>query len=117
MGSAVVAGRARLDHSRRDDQRRVRTRQGVWVQGILSRLANSRFMECDRHRRQPSHHSTTDFTAPDGRHILLTLTTRRPNLHSSLCIRPEENHRTGKPACVPFRCIYALAPFGRLAQW
>ena len=77
---------ARLDVSRRDDECRVRTRNGVWVHGIFARLANSLFVEWRSHQRQPRHHSTTDFSAlmaaEHGRRVLLTLTARRPNLHS-----------------------------------
>lgn len=77
---------ARLDLSRRDDQCRVRARNGVWVQGIFARLANSLFMEWRSHQRKPHHHSTTDFTArmaaEHGRRVMLTVTARRPNLHS-----------------------------------
>lgn len=77
---------ARLDLSRRDDQCRVRARNGVWVHGIFSRLANSLFMEWRSHQRKPPHHSTTDFAAQmaaeHGRRVILTVTTRRPNLHS-----------------------------------
>lgn len=66
---------------------RVRARNGVWVQGIFARLANSLFMEWRSHRRKPHHHSTTDFTAlmaaDHGRRVLLTVTARRPNLHSA----------------------------------
>ncbi len=77
---------ARLDISRRDDQCRVCTRNGVWVQGIFARLANSLFMKWRGHQRQPRHHSTSDFAAlmaaKHGRRVLLTVTARRPNLHS-----------------------------------
>lgn len=78
---------ARLDVSRHDDTCRLRTRNAVWVHGILARLANSLFMEWRSHQRQPAHKTTTDFSAwmaaDHDRHALLTLTARRPNLKGS----------------------------------
>ena len=77
---------ARLDLSRRDDQCRVRARNGVWVHGIFGRLANSLFMEWRSQQPKPHHHSTTDFAAlmaaDHGRRVVLTVTARRPNLHA-----------------------------------
>ena len=74
---------ARLDLSRRDDQCRVRTRKGVWVQGSFSRLANSLGREWRSHQREPPHHATTDLAtqmaAEHGRRVILAVTTRRPN--------------------------------------
>jgi hypothetical protein len=77
---------ARLDVSRRDDECRLRNRNAVWVHGIFARLANSLFMEWRRHQPKPAHKSTTDFTArmaaDHARRVLLTVTTRQPNLRS-----------------------------------
>lgn len=77
---------ARLDVSRRDDQCRLRHRNAVWVQGIFARLANSLFIEWRSHQPKPHHKSTTDFAArmaaDQGRRVMLTVTARRPNLHS-----------------------------------
>ena len=77
---------ARLDVSRRDDQSRLRNRNAVWVHGMFARLANSLFMEWRHHQAQPAHKSTTNFAAlmaaNHARRVLLTVTTRRPNLCS-----------------------------------
>ena len=77
---------ARLDVSRRDDQCRLRNPNAVWVHGILARLANSLFLEWRTHQPKPKHQSTTDFAAvmaaDHARRVLLTVTARRPNLHS-----------------------------------
>jgi len=77
---------ARLDVSRRDDECRLRNRNAVWVHGIFARLANSLFMEWRSHQLTPSRKSTTDFTAlmaaDHARRVLLTVTTRHPNLRS-----------------------------------
>ena len=75
---------ARLDVSRRDDQCRLRHRNAVWVHGIFARLANSLFMEWRSHQAGATQKSTTDFTAwmaaDHARRVLLTATTRHPNL-------------------------------------
>lgn len=77
---------ARLDVSRRDDECRLRNRNAVWVQGIFARLANSLFMEWRTHQSKPAHKSTTDFlalmSADHARRVLLTVTSRHPNLRS-----------------------------------
>jgi len=78
---------ARLDVSRRDDQCRLRERNAVWVHGIMARLANSLMMEWRSHQRKPSQKTTTDFAAWMGadhaRRVLLTVTTRHPNLRAA----------------------------------
>jgi len=77
---------ARLDLSRRDDQCRLRTANAVACHGIFTRLANSLFMEWRSHQPKPQHKTTTDFaarmSAEHARRALLTVTARRPNLHS-----------------------------------
>lgn len=77
---------ARLDVSRRDDECRLRNRNAVWVHGIFARLANSLFMAWRGQHPKPERKTTTDFmagmAADHARRVLLTVTTRRPNLHS-----------------------------------
>jgi len=77
---------ARLDVSRRDDECRLRNRNAVWVHGIFARLANSLFMEWRGQQPKPGRKTTTDFmagmAAEHARRVLLTVTSRRPNLHS-----------------------------------
>ena len=77
---------ARLDVSRRDDECRLRNRNAVWVHGIFARLANSLFMEWRGHQPRPGRQTTTGFmagmAADHARRVLLTVTSRRPNLRS-----------------------------------
>jgi hypothetical protein len=78
---------ARLDVSRRDDQSRLRERNGVWVHGMMARLANSLMMEWRSHQRKPLQKTTTDFAAwmaaDHGRRVLLAVTARHPNLQAA----------------------------------
>ena len=59
------------------------------------------------HRCQPPHHSSANFTAlmaaDHGRHVMLALTSRRPDLHSLSGIRP-----AARRARVPLACRLAL---------
>jgi hypothetical protein len=51
----------RLDVSQNDDRCRLRTAKGLWVFGMLRRLANSLFMHWRAQHQKPQYKTTTDF--------------------------------------------------------
>jgi len=53
----------RLDISYNDDRCRVQSDNGIWIFGMVRRLANSLFMEWRSAQRRPDHVTTTDFQA------------------------------------------------------
>lgn len=53
----------RLDISHNDDRCRVQSDNGIWVLGMLRRLANSLYMQWRSRHRRPDHVTTTDFQA------------------------------------------------------
>jgi predicted transposase YbfD/YdcC len=74
----------RLDVSLNDDRCRVRNANGLWVLGMLRRLANSLFMEWRRRQPKPKYKTTTDFQAAMGENNLAKamrfVTRKRPCL-------------------------------------
>lgn len=51
----------RLDISYNDDRCRVQSDNGIWVLGMIRRLANSTFFEWKTRQPRPDHVTTTDF--------------------------------------------------------
>jgi hypothetical protein len=51
----------RLDVSQNDDRCRIRDSNGIWVIGMVRRLANSLLMEWLSHQPHPEYKTTTDF--------------------------------------------------------
>lgn len=74
----------RLDVSLNDDRCRVRSPNGLWVLGMLRRLANSLFMQWRGRQAKPQYQSTTDFQAAMGENNLTKairlVTAHRPKL-------------------------------------
>jgi hypothetical protein len=56
----------RLDVSLNDDRCRVRNTNGLWILGMLRRIAISLFMEWRGHQAKPHFQSFTDFQATMG---------------------------------------------------
>lgn len=76
----------RLDVSQSDDQCRVRTPRGLWILGMLRRLATSLFLEWRARHPRPKHKTTTDFQAAmeedNLRPALRFVTSKRPTLNT-----------------------------------
>ncbi len=53
----------RLDVSQNDDRCRIGDSNGIWVLGMVRRLANSLFMEWRSGQPRPEYQTTTDFQA------------------------------------------------------
>lgn len=74
----------RLDVSLNDDRCRVRNANGLWIFGMVRRLANSLFMAWRARRPNAKYKSTTDFQAAMGEDNLAKamrfVTSKRPNL-------------------------------------
>lgn len=74
----------RLDVSLRDDCCRVRSPNGLWILGMLRRLANSLFIAWRQRQPKPQHKSTTDFQTAMGEENLVKamsfVTAKRPKL-------------------------------------
>lgn len=74
----------RLDISQNDDRCRVRNTNGLWVLGMLRRLAKSLFMEWRGHQPRAKYKTTTDFQAAMGEDNLAKairlVTASRPTL-------------------------------------
>jgi hypothetical protein len=60
----------RLDVSLNDDRCRIRNTNGLWVFGMLQRLAISLFMEWRGRQDKPKHQSYTDFQSAMGENNL-----------------------------------------------
>jgi hypothetical protein len=60
----------RLDVSLNDDRCRIRSTNGLWIFGILHRLAVSLFMEWRGRQKKPEYQSYTDFQSAMGENNL-----------------------------------------------
>jgi hypothetical protein len=76
----------RLDISYNDDRCRVQSDKGIWIFGMVRRLANSLFMEWRQAQRRPDHVTTTDFqallTQDNRRHALRFITSKKISLRT-----------------------------------
>ncbi len=74
----------RLDISLNDDRCRVRNANGLWIFGMVRRLANSLFLEWRGRQPNAKYKSTTDFQTAMGEDNLAKamrfVTSKRPNL-------------------------------------
>ena len=77
----------RLDISHNDDRCRVRHSQGLWILGMVRRLANSLFMEWRSRQPRPEYQTTTDFqsemAAEHRQRALRIVSSKRPNVGPS----------------------------------
>src|SRR5659263_471820 len=80
----------RLDVSQNDDRCRIRTPKGLWIMGMIRRLANSLFMHWRAQHKKPQYHTTTDFQSyleeENLRRGLIFVSAMRPALNSPLGI-------------------------------
>lgn len=78
----------RLDVSQNDDRCRIRTPKGLWIMGMIRRLANSLFMHWRAQHKKPQYHTTTDFQSyfdeENLRRGLIFVSATRPTLKPPL---------------------------------